>query len=443
MFKIYSKYVKELFNLATPMILGNLGMILIGAGDVFVAARYSTNTLASISIANSIISVIFLFGIGLLVSVSPLLSNFRGARNEIKKYFIPTIVFSIILAVCSSLIILLVIPFVSKIGFNQALVPDIKKYMFICAFSTFGAYLQVGLKEYLQAFEIVLFPNLVNIFGVFIHLFLDFVFVFGLFGCPAMGIVGLAVATLLSRTIFGLIMILYCLKFIKIRYYKDYGYFLKLLKIGFPIAMAILLEVFAWNIIAIIIGRVDAIYAAAQNILLTITTATFMIPMAISNAIAVKVGFANGAKNFVDLKRYAYSGIGVSVGFMSICALIFFLFPKFLVNIFTHDVALLNICIPILILAGFFQIFDGMQVALGGVFKGLKKTKVVMLGDFCAYYLIGLPLGILLGFKFKMELYGFWIGLTVSLLSLAIILILILIKNFRIIGQSKTSYLNN
>lgn len=429
--KTYNKYVKELFTLATPMIMGNLGMILIGASDVFVAAKHSTNTLASISIANSIISTIFMFGIGLLASVSPLLSNFRGEKNNIKKYFLPTINFAMILAVISSLLILLSIPIIEKLGFDPILIPAIKDYMLVCAFSTFGGYLLMALKEYLQAFEIVFFPNFLNILGVFLHLFLDFVFVFGWFGLPAMGPVGLAVATVLSRTILGLWLLIYCLRFINVKKYRDYEYFQKMLKIGFPIAMAILLEFFAFNIITIIVGRVSGVYAAAQNILLTITTATFMIPLAISNAIAVKVGFANGAGNFVDLRRYAFAGIGISVGFMAICAIGFIFFPEFFVNIFTKDPALVKICVPIMLLAGVFQIFDGLQISLSGVFKGIKKTKIVMFGDFGAYWLIGLPLGWLFAFKYQMKLFGFWIGLTISIFSLGVILLLILLKELK------------
>ena len=434
--KAYPKYMKELFKLASPMIMGSLGIILIGAGDVFVAARHSTNTLASISIANSILTCIFLFGIGLLASISPLLSNFRGSRNNIKKYFLPTISFAIVLAFLSSILILLFIPLLCHLGFDPILIPAIKKYMFICAFSTFGAYLQMALKEYLQAFEIVLFPNFLNIIGVFVHLFLDFVFVFGWFGLPAMGAVGLAIATLLSRTLFGLILLFYCLKLIRIRKYKDLEYFVKLLKLGFPIATAILLEVLAFNLITIFIGRVSGVYAASQNILITLSTATFMIPMAISNAIAIKVGFANGACNYKDVKRYSIAGVGVSVGFMAICAGGFIFFPRFFVNIFTQDPTLVKICVPILLLMGLFQIFDGLQVSLGGVFKGLKATNIVMFGNLVAYWLVGLPLGFILAFKYNMYLYGFWIGLTVSIFSLSIMLLLILFKKLRKIKRA-------
>lgn len=431
MFKSYFKYIKDLFILAMPIVVGNLGIVLIGAGDVFVAARYSTQALAAISIANSILICIFMIGMGILINVSPLLSNFRGAKDSIKKYFIPTISFAMILSLISFVLILACIPLIDKIGFSPNLVPIIKRYMFICSFSMFGAYLHIALKEFLQAFEIVIIPNLLNLIIVLIHLLLDFIFVFGLFGCPAMGAIGLAMATLLSRTLIGLILLLYCLKFIKIRPYNDFGYYVKLLKIGLPVTIAIFLEFSAFYLITIFAGRMSETYAAAQSILITLTTATFMIPAAISNAIGVKVGYANGAGNFSDLKRYAFSGLGLSVGFMTICAVAFLSFPAFFVRIFTQDLNLVKICAPIVVLAGLFQIFDGLQISLSGVFKGLKKTNIVMLGDFGAYWLIGLPLGFLFAFKFKMGLYGFWVGLTISIFLLGITLFAVLLREFK------------
>lgn len=428
MFNTYQKYIKDLFNLAIPIIIGNLGIVLIGFGDVFVAARYSTEALAAISISNSILICIFMLGTGILMSISPLLSNFRGAKDSIKKYFLPTIIFAMILSLISFLIILGCIPLIGKLGFNENLIPIIKRYIFLCSFSVFGAYLHIALKEYLQAFEIVLMPNLLNFIVVFVHLFLDFIFVFGWLGCPAMGAIGLALATLLSRTLIGLIMLIYCLKFVKIRPYIDLSYFVKLIKIGLPVTIAIFVEFSAFYIVTIFAGRMSDNYAAAQSILITLTTATFMIPAAISNAVAVKVGFANGAGNFVDLKRYSYIGIVISVFFMLLCALFFIGFPEIIIKIFTNDNALIKICVPILILAGLFQVFDGLQVTLGGIFKGLKKTSIVMIGDFAAYWIIGLPLGLILAFNYKLNLYGFWIGLTIAILTLGITLLLMLQK---------------
>lgn len=425
---LYRRYIKELFSLALPMIMGNLGVVLIGVGTVFVAAKHSTDTLAAISIGNSVISCVFLFGVGLLASISPILSNFRGNRSGAKKYFLPTIEFSLILALLSTLVILACVPLLEKVGFEPSLMPLIKDYMIISSFSTFGAYLHAGLKEFLQAFEIVFFPNFIAVVSVILNILLSFIFVFGWWGVPSLGVKGFGLVNLWVRSFDGLCLLFFSFHFLKIKNYFNINYFHNLIKIGLPIACAILVEILAFNIITIFMGRVSPIYAASQNILLTFTTATFMVPLAISNAIAIKVGFANGAKNYVDLKRYALAGVAVSVGFMIFCALGYILFPHFWVTAFTRDVDLINICVPILVLVGIFQIFDGLQVSLGGVLKGIKKTKIVMLSSLFAYWVIGIPLGALLAFRYHLHLYGFWVGLAVALIVMSIILSFILLR---------------
>ena len=134
-------YIKELLNISGPIIMGNLGFVLIGVGDVIIAGRHSTDTFAAISIACAIMNCLLTFGIGLISSISPLLSNYRGEKRATKKYFYPSIRFSMTLAVLTTILILgftFVIPF---LGFEEKLVPDIQNYMWITAFSTFGAYL--------------------------------------------------------------------------------------------------------------------------------------------------------------------------------------------------------------------------------------------------------------------------------------------------------------
>ena len=120
-------YIKKLLKLALPLIVGNLGLVLIGVGDVFVAARHSTDTLAAVAIGNSILMNIFILGISLLSAISPLLSNFRGQKIGTKKYFIPTLEFAFIMAVIICTIAILTIPLVNYLGFEPALCPEIKK----------------------------------------------------------------------------------------------------------------------------------------------------------------------------------------------------------------------------------------------------------------------------------------------------------------------------
>mgnify|MGYP004503249867 CR=1 FL=1 len=119
----FRHYAKELLNIALPIIMGNLGFILIGAGDVLIAGRHSTDTLAAISIATAITNCIQTFGIGLIVSVSPLLSNYRGENKSAKKYFYPTLRFAMFLAILVMLAVLAFIPLIDFMHFEPKLVP--------------------------------------------------------------------------------------------------------------------------------------------------------------------------------------------------------------------------------------------------------------------------------------------------------------------------------
>ena len=427
----FKHYAKELLNIALPVIMGNLGFILIGAGDVLIAGRHSTDTLAAISIATAITNCIQTFGIGLIVSVSPLLSNYRGEKQSAKKYFFPTLRFAMCLGFLVMLAILAAIPATDFLHFEPHLVPMIKQYMFVTAFATFGGYLHAAVKEFLQAFEIVLFPNLITAVAVVLNIILNIVLVFGFGIIPSLGVLGLAIASLVVRYFMGIVLLIYCFLIMNFSDYKDFNYYKSLVKIGIPISLAILVEFVAFNSVAIFLGRVSGVYAAAQNLVCTLTTVSFMVPLAISNAIAVKVGFANGAKNIKDLKKYSFTGIVISVGFMAFSALIFSTFPEFLVGLFTQDDTLVSICVPILYIMAVFQIFDGLQVSLSGIFKGMKKTKSVLAANFVAYWLISIPLGYTLGIKHHFYLKGFWYGLAFAGVVLCIIMLVMLWKNLK------------
>lgn len=427
----FKHYVKELLNIALPIIMGNLGFILIGAGDVLIAGRHSTDTLAAISIATAITNCIQTFGIGLIVSVSPLLSNYRGENKSAKKYFYPTLRFSMFLAFLVMLAVLAFIPLIDLMHFEAHLVPMIKQYMFVTAFATFGGYLHCAVKEFLQAFEIVVFPNLVTAIAVILNVLLNVVLVFGYGPIPSLGVLGLAIASFVVRYFMGFVLLIYCFRLMNFKNYKDFDYYKSLIKIGIPISCAILVEFIAFNSIAIFMGRVSGVYAAAQNLVCTLTTISFMVPLAISNAIAVKVGFANGAGNIIDLKKYSFVGVVMSVGFMACSAMIFATFPEFLVSLFTQDSTLVKISVPVIYVLAIFQVFDGLQVALSGIFKGIKKTGVVLLANFIAYWLISVPLGYTLAFHYGLNLKGFWYGLCSAAVILCIIMVSMLFKNIK------------
>ncbi len=435
----YSRYLRDLLVLALPMIVGNLGQILIGAVDVFVAARHSLDTLAAISIANAIVFCIYIVGIGLMSAISIVLSNYRGDRKPTKKYLFSVVNFSLLLAVIFWIITLAIVPFVGVMGFEVHLVPMIREYILISSFSIFGMYVYQSLKEFLQAHEIVNFPNILLIAALILNFALNYILVFGMFGVPSLGVKGLAIATLIVRTLMGLVLFLYCLKLIDFRKRFDPILIKQLVKIGYPIGFALLLEFLGFNLITILVGRESGLFASVHTIVCTVGSICYMVPLSLSNALAIKVGFFNGARLFTQIKRYSLAGIFASVVFMGGCTLILLCFPAQIFSFFTTEQSVLAVGIPVLIIAACFEMLDGLQTSLSGVLKGLKMTKTVSACIICGYWAFGLPLGFWLAYEMKMQLKGFWLGLAFSFFAISIIELIIIFVRFK---QLRFKYAN-
>lgn len=430
------KYFAEIISLSIPMIVGNLGQVLIGATDVFIAAKHSTNTLAAISIANSIIFCILVMGMGLMSAISIQLSNLRGNRKPTKKFLVTVLNYSMILALIFCVICLLMVPLIPYMGFEPQLVPMIKEYIFICSFSLFGMYLYQCLREFLMAYEIVTFPNIILIFALIFNFILAYILVFGIGSIPAMGVIGLALAALIVRMLMGLILLVYCLGLIRFKNPFDTSLIKQLLKIGYPIGIAMFLEFLGFNLITILVGRDAGILAATHNIGVTITSSAYVIPMSISAAIAIKVGYNNGAKNYTEILRYSVFGTLLSVVFMGCCSILLFTCPKQLFEIFTDNKEMLALGLPILYIAAFYLMFDGLQVSLSGVLKGLKMTKIASASLIAGYWLFGLPFGYFLAYHYNMSLRGFWIGLATSFLFMSIIFLTVIFKKFKYLKKA-------
>jgi len=251
---------------------------------------------------------------------------------------------------------------------------------------------------------------------------LNFWFVFGF----DWGVAGLALASLISRLAGGLYMLGFCLYKFKFKMFDDKKYYKQIIKIGFPISMAIMIEFLSFNSMAILLGRFSSVYAAAQNIVVTLANTSFMFPLALSNAIAVKVGFANGAKDYDGMLGYIKNGIFITLLFMCFTSLVYATYSKSLIEIFTTDTALITMAVPVMYLVAGFQVSDGLQVAISGVLKGLKKTKVIMVSNFLAYLCIGVTSGYICALHFEHRLFAFWCAFASSSFLLSTILVFFL-----------------
>ncbi|MEI8388804.1 MAG: MATE family efflux transporter [bacterium] len=427
----FFKNIKSLLVFASPIIFGQLGQMLIGAGDVFVAARHGVNTVASISIANAIITIIFMTGFGLLLSISPVLSKERGKKTDINKFLNITLLYAAVLSVIFMIITLSLVPIIPYMGFEKVLVPNIQEYIYICSFSFLGAYIYHALKEFLQSYEKVMFANTVAIIAVFLNLLIAWILVFGCKFIPSIGVQGLAIATLVVRSLMGLALIVYCHKFFKKDFYFDKQYLKKILNIGYPISLSLLLELSAFSFVTILVGNISSVQVAAHSIVFTFASITFMVPLAVSNALGVRIGYAYGAKNYQDIKDNLIAALSLSLSVMSIFALMFLVFPQGLMSIFSTDKNIILTGSGLLFIAALFQIFDGTQITLSGALRGLGSTKPILFTMMFGYWAVGLPLGIYLAFVKHLKIYGLWIGLAVALFTCSLIFSAVLIKKLK------------
>jgi len=429
--KHYLKYFKELIVLSLPILAGSLGNVLIGTGSVIVAGRHSTVTLGAISIATAILMTILIAAIGLISSVSPVMSNLRGARKPTKSLFKATLIFSLTLACIFFIIARIIMYTVPYIGLASELTVPVMQYMDIASYSMFGVCLFVALKEYLQAYEIVVFANTISIAGIFVNFFLCWILVFGWGPIPPMGIIGLAIANCVIRILEALILLAYCQPFMKGRNRRYHLYIKELIKTGYPISLAVFCEFLGFNATAVIMGKFSTVYAAAHNVILTITGATYMLPFSIGTALAVKVGFANGEKNIVDIKKYIKTGMVIILTIMFLSMFIYLFFTKQLMGIFTKDEAVIAAGAPVAVIVICFLFFDGLQCACSGALRGLKETKAMMYAMVFSFGCIGMPIGCVLAFKYNIVLMGFWFGLAVALFSASILSTLILVRKVK------------
>ncbi len=422
--------VKSILVLSIPIIVGQLGQMLIGAGDVYIATKFSTHAVASIGVAGGIINPIFLFGIGLMMGVSPSLAFLRGEGKEDEDHLFSIIIYSLAVGLLLTGALLIVNEFIWVFGIEASLIQSINTYIDIVAWSIPFAIVFQGIKEYLQGFEKVFLPNLLSILAVFLNLGLNYFLVFGGLGFSGMGEVGLAYASLIIRIILCIAIIISIIgKFHIKKISKEL--ISKIFKFSFPIAFMFFLEVLGFATVAVLSGKLGVIEAAANNIIMTLASISFMIPLSLSSAVAVKVGHSFGRKDKEGILEHI-RGVLITTIIFTICSISFFIFaPQKLMELITNDVDVIQLGVKLLFIVAIFQLSDGIQVVLSGVLRGMNNTKISSIMVLIGYWIIGIPTGIYLTFFAGFGAVGLWSGLAISLFLVAITLGIGTVKVFR------------
>lgn len=411
--------IKEIILFCLPLIAGQVGQMMFGIGDIIVAGRHSSEMVAALGVANGLFSPFFMICLGLTFAVAPLTARFIGQSKSDHNLFSSAIVSTIGFCLIAHLGILLVISQIQHFHIQEILVPEVVKYIKICTPSLYGAILFQVCKEYLQAHLKTYFSNGLVLVMNLVNIGLNIILIFGYGPIPAFGIEGAAWATLISRTLMGLILFFYVLKHFGFGKVK-WTLVKEVWNLGFPISISVLIEVMVFATVTTLIGRMPVISSAAHNIVLNMASLTFMVPLAVSSAAGTYVGLQFGTKNYQELVNYAHGCLFISLAFMSFTACCYFIAPQFLLRIFTNDPELIARASSLLLIVGLFQVPDGAQVTLQGILRGMGITKVPALLAFICNWMIGLPIGYYLAFSLGYNAEGLWSGLAIGLTAMAI-----------------------
>ena len=434
MFNKYKPHYKSNLKLAIPVVISQLGHPMVSFFSAMIVGQFSgTLALAAVALANSYFNLCMITGIGISFGLTPLIAQEDGRKD----YFNcgRLLSHSLVINLISGLLLFACIYAGAVFGLEhmgqtievaREAGPLLKwlglSIIPLMIFLTFKQFAE-GLGLTKQAMQISIWGNIINIIA-------GIILVKGMFGIPPMGVRGIGYSTLIDRTIMALAMSIFVLRSQKCRkYLKGFrlggftkNYFKQLTNMGIPVALQYIFEASTFSAAAIMVGWIGAVEQAAHLVAMNIATMTYMMASGLSAAAAIRSGNHTGMKDFRQLRISAISSYHITIVMMLIAGLLMVIFKDWLPLLFSEDLSLIHIASGLLVIAAFFQIFDGTQVVGLGILRGMGDVKLPTLFTFIAYWGFGMPIAWLLGIHTSLGVYGIWLGLLIGLLISSVLL---------------------
>jgi len=443
---LFAQYTKEFsynIKLATPVILGMLGHTLVAFVDNIMVGQLGTAELAAVSLGNSFMFIAMSLGIGFSTAITPLVAEADSEGNFVvgKSSFKHGLFLCTVLGIALFLMVFLARPLMYLLNQPPEVVDLAMPYLNLVAISLIPLIIFQAFKQCCDGLSITKYPMYATIIANVVNVILNYLFIFGKFGFPEMGVVGAAIGTLASRFI-----MLGYLWFLMSQHYKSRAYVLqiklfklskrmlkKLLNLGFPSALQMFFEVAIFTAAIWLSGILGKNPQAANQIALNLSTMTFMVAMGFSVVATIRASNQKGLRRFRELRRIAFSIFLLTTICASFFALGFMLFngdlPKMYLDYsdqikFADNFQVLTIASKLLLIVAVFQISDAVQVVVLGALRGMQDVKIPTLITFIAYWMIGFPISYYLGMYTEYKSSGIWIGLLAGLTASAVMLYL-------------------
>ena len=418
--------------LAIPVVAVQLGFMAMGAVDTLMVGRVSATMLAAVALGNLYFFNVSIFSAGTLMALDPLVAQALGARDSqaVSRAVQRGLVLAICLSVLTALLLAPAEPFLRAVRQPAEIVPDASRFLHISIIGVVPFLAFVVLRQSLQAMHRVAPIVWTVVIANVLNAALNWVFVYGNLGSPALGVSGSAIATAISRWTMMILLLVFAWRDLKptmTPWHADaisWPPIRRMLAIGLPIGAQQSLEAAAFGAIGLLMGVLGTIEMASHQIAITLAALTFMVPLGVGSAAAVRVGHAIGSGDAARARAAIRAAYLCGVGFMMLTAIVFLVFPRALASAFTPDqrvIALAAVLIPI---AGVFQVFDGGQAVGAGILRGAGDTTAPLIVMLAAYWLVGVPVSAYLGFKTSLRAQGLWWGFVISLGTVAVFLYL-------------------
>ncbi|HEY4047545.1 MAG TPA: MATE family efflux transporter [Acidobacteriaceae bacterium] len=421
--------LRALLRLAIPVVLSELGWMSMSVVDTIMVGHLSSTAIGAVGVGSALYYAPSLFGLGMLLGLDTLVAQAygRGDYDDCHHALSQGVYLAIGYAPIAMTLIWILPHFFGAMGLTPAVRGEATAYLLLLNWGTLPLLLYAAFRRYLQGVGRVrpvtfalISANLVNWFG-------NWILIYGKLGLPAMGVRGSALSTCFARAYMAGVLIWWAWKHERERGHPLFARWqgpriqrlFDLLRLGLPSASQVVLEVGAFGVTTLMVGRLAPEILAAHQIMLTTASLTYMVPLGVSAAAAVAVGHAVGAGQAGRGRRAGWIAIGVGAGFMALAACAFVTAPKLILAVYTRDSRVIGIGVRLLLVAAIFQIFDGIQIVSTGALRGLGKTRAPMLINLVGYWLLGLPLGYILCFHTGLGVYGVWIAMTGALILVA------------------------
>jgi len=422
-----------MLSLAVPVVLAEIGWVSMGIVDTIMVGPLGPAAIGAVGVGSTLFIALAVFGIGLLLGLDTLVSQAFGAGRveECHRWLRHGVALALLLTLPLTAVAWIGTASLGVWGFAPEVLALTGPYLGIVIWSTPPLLLYAAFRRYLQAINVVRPVMVALVSANVVNAVANWALVYGHLGAPALGVNGAAWATVISRVYMamallatiiahdrrhatGLFAVAPNVEIVRLR---------RLVALGLPAALQVVLEVGVFASASAFAGRLAPVSLAAHQIVLNMAAFTFMVPLGLSSAAAVRVGQAVGRRDPEGAARAGWTALALGLTFMSAAALTFLLAPRLLLSLFTTDPTVTRLGVSLLFIAAIFQLFDGTQGVLTGALRGLGDTRTPMIWNLAGHWLLGLPLGYSLCFVWGWGVSGLWVGLSIGLIAVGLVLL--------------------